>query len=264
MKIEMTDETTGINAASEIAYEVKEWTWPTGDAGLNDIANYYNALNPDLLHRLAFGKTLKLEDWKTPEDFNPSIVSFLKYAYLRHAFLLDHYRAEFKSRNPAERKRILLLLAVTGQKPMTPEALTAEEKTYEERLGAIASHDPYASLDTPDDLDRLWGEFFATGNYKPVRRLIDSLAYMKEASVADGFLKHKTPPRTPREKSDFQKGMIFKTGIWSIDSNCKQHELVAEYCLYALAHEDLAPDAKATLAVILNRKWPDKIKLAKP
>ena len=261
MKIALTDEITGKSATSEIAYEVKEWTWPTGDAGENDFINYYKSFDPDILHRFVFGTALTLESWKNPEDFNPAITSLLKHAYLRHAFLLDRYRVEFKNRNAVEKKRILFLLAVTGQKPMPPEALNAEEKAYEKQLGVIDTHDPYQSLDTPGDLDCLWGEFFATGNYKPVRRLIDALAYMKEAGIADGFLKRKTPPQTDKDRIDFQHGMIFKTGAWSINSNCQQNELVAEYCLYALTNEKLPPEAQATLAVILNRKWPDKVKL---
>ena len=260
------DKATGETADSETPFELKEWSYPKGEAEVKSFEVYFCHFSPDDLFLMTFNKSIDLESWETTGEFNSSFVSFLKYAYLHHDFLLEKYRADFAGRSPLERKRILFLLAITRGKPLPDDVLTDDEKALWKKLEALHFHDPYESIESTDDLDSLWGEFFATGEYKPIRRLIDALAApnLVASQFTKKLLKEKTAPKTDKECADFMRGIVYQTAVGSINASCRAYDLVAEYCFYASRYDsDIDPAAKLMVAQILAAKWPDRIKIGK-
>ncbi len=67
-------------------------------------------------------------------------------------------------------------------------------------------------------LDMLWSIFVATGDSKPIERIISTLNFVNE--------------------EDIIQVMIGKAAIWSLGSNAKQHKLVYEICAKALTTAD--------------------------
>jgi hypothetical protein len=262
LHVDLTDVATGKHATAEAKLEVKKWVWPEGEADLSGMQNTYpHTFDPDMLHRIAFSREIDLESWKEPYNLNIGVVFFLMFGYAQHDFLLAHYREEFATRSPFERKRIQFLLALTAENPIPDAQLTGEEKAWQEKLKGLLLPDAYASLDEPAGLDSLWGEFFATGSYRPVLRLLDALKYEKEADAAGKFLSGKAKAKTKKEKILVFHALAFKTGLWSLQSNCMQNDLAAEYMLYALKNEKLDDNVRNLLAVILSKKWPNLVKI---
>jgi hypothetical protein len=46
---------------------------------------------------------------------------------------------------------------------------------------------------------------------------------------------------------------VFQSAVWSISSNCKQHALVAKYCIYLHDNGDLSANEKSLLGAILSK-----------
>lgn len=67
-------------------------------------------------------------------------------------------------------------------------------------------------------LDMLWSIFLATGDSKPIKRIISTLNFVDD--------------------QDIMQVMIGKAAIWSLGSNAKQHKLVYEICTKALTTAD--------------------------
>jgi hypothetical protein len=111
--------------------------------------------------------------------------------------------------------------------------------------------DPAYAMISGEQMDALWCEFFAAGNYKPIEKLIRVLGYYKYMGALDKYKKSTTKSKI--EKNNAIKEAIFQTAIWSLKSNCKQHDLVKNYCRYALENDDKLDDSmKYMLAKIIK------------
>ncbi|HZL98837.1 MAG TPA: hypothetical protein VFD43_01175 [Planctomycetota bacterium] len=88
-------------------------------------------------------------------------------------------------------------------------------------------------------LDLLWGEFFATGRYAAVRKIVGALSLAPFEPDVGRYI------RSAKSAGDMErgvKGMSFMAARWSLDSNMKQHPLVLGYVRYAAEHEQLGKD----------------------
>lgn len=128
-----------------------------------------------------------------------------------------------------------------------------EKKIYDSIRDKRYAPDPYDEIVNAAQLDILWGEFIATGRFKPVRRLVDLLEMKKYKGSLDGFKSIKNP--TDKEKSDAYKGAIYSAVEWSIKSNCEQHQLVKSYCNYILKYDKkLGEEKREILKGIISGK----------
>ncbi len=96
----------------------------------------------------------------------------------------------------------------------------------------------------------LWATFMASGSYQPILKLIQTLDYKKFQGDLDKF---KNSKQTEEDRQKAINNTIYDSLIWSIESNCRQHELVNEYCNWALQFEDLSDVQKNELNRILNK-----------
>jgi hypothetical protein len=180
-----------------------------------------------------------VERWIETGKINMPVFSLLMFAYGRHDFLLEDYRERFPSCTPFERRRILFLVTLTGGAPIEDDLLTEEEKAWRDKLGQLHLPNPYQSLNTTEDLDFLWGEFFATGAYEPLRRMMDALQYRNESELVDRFLKEKTQPETDADKAAYERGVLFKKTLWSLTKYGLEDDLILNYLLWAMKNENL-------------------------
>jgi len=256
------DAVSGASADAETTLNVFAWNYPAGSADMGKMDEYFRDPDPDFLHRYTFSRDLDLD---SPDDISQNklcIVSFFRHAYLSQSFLLCRYRADFKIRNAFERKRILLLFAVTGCDPVPDGELDRGEIAYQNAVRAMDLRDPYQSIDLPGDLDVLWGEFFATGGYKPVRRILDALNYRKEGEITKKMLRKNRAPQSESESVVFWHGSVYQSAVWSVTFNSVQHELVAQYYFWTLINDSsLGDDQRETIATVLCKIFPDYVKV---
>lgn len=88
-------------------------------------------------------------------------------------------------------------------------------------------------------LDVLWGRFFASGRYAPIRELVGVLSYYPYREAFDEFKKQEKKPAQP--PVEVQKGIVFGAAVWSLRSNIQQDQVVRDYCEGILLRKELAP-----------------------
>ncbi len=99
-------------------------------------------------------------------------------------------------------KMSLLKDAYTGEQKQVLEAILKESENF-------VSPDP----DSPDHLDYLWSEFFASGDPTPVKKIISVLGY------TNPDINNPNEPTT-------EIGRLIHVADWSLGSNASQHEAV--------------------------------------
>ena len=112
--------------------------------------------------------------------------------------------------------------------------------------------DPAADILTGDQLDLLWGRFFGSGEFAPIRQLVSVLDYHVFRGKADEFRKlNPKPASTPPE---VLKNIIFDSAMWSIRSNAQQHPLVRNYLASLLDDPKIVDDVRVFLAMTVGAK----------
>jgi hypothetical protein len=99
-------------------------------------------------------------------------------------------------------------------------------------------------------LDVLWGRFFASGRYAPIRELVAVLAYHPNKEALDDFKKlKKKPASVPIE---VKKSAVFGAVVWSLGSNIQRVKVVRDYCEGILMRKELPEAEHAWLASIFR------------
>lgn len=98
-------------------------------------------------------------------------------------------------------------------------------------------------------LDMLWGTFFASGEYKPIKQLVEVLEL---GQYKGNFNKYKESQDAAYEEKA-ALDLVYQVAKLSIDSNCRQDKLVRDYCNFIYENENLSPQAKQELKEILGR-----------
>ena len=88
----------------------------------------------------------------------------------------------------------------------------------------------------------LWGEFFADGTYKPIRRIMDLLAYAEEAKFTQACLSAGKRPESRADWKKFMYGAYHSVALQSLLRNSERFPLVKKYCMWALENGGL-PDS---------------------
>lgn len=127
--------------------------------------------------------------------------------------------------------------------------LTGDENNAYLKIKDVPINDIYGTITNPSQLDMLWGTFMASGSYKPIIKLIQTLDYSKYKGDLD---KYKNSKPTEDDKQKAINNEIYNALVWSLCSNCNQYELVKEYCNWALQNEGLSEVQKDELEKILK------------
>ena len=109
---------------------------------------------------------------------------------------------------------------------------------------------PAAEPTTGVQLDVLWGRFFASGRFAPIRELVAVLAYHPYRAALDDFKKLETKPaRVPVE---VKKSAVFGAAVWSLGSNIQRDKVVRDYCEGILLRRELPETEHGWLANIFR------------
>jgi len=96
----------------------------------------------------------------------------------------------------------------------------------------------------------LWGRFFASGRFAPIRELTALLAYHVYKDVPEEYRKLAEKPAEP--PTGLSKGIVFRAVIWSLGSNIEQDKVVRDYCEGILLRRELPGAEHGWLATIFR------------
>ncbi len=101
-----------------------------------------------------------------------------------------------------------------------------------------------------NQLDILWGTFFASGLYKPIKTLIEILKLRDFSDYPDKYQgKLHLPGKTIK---NVQLGLAFQAAKMSLGKYCSEFPLVRTYCAYYLNCENPPESLKTELNLILG------------
>jgi hypothetical protein len=231
-------------------------------------------------------KQIELINWMVfyyqkpePEDFPNKLIAFSKAGLLseeRKQFPFLGFASTLFRDNPArlntwlpkletlptDQKRIVFLslwLSDTG---------VARELFRQDKYRELISGTNYFNFETdkpvPDlgsidpmyggFLDIQWGRFLASGNKEPIRLIISTLRFGDSWGAAEKY----AIPLSEEQKQDIFKEAIFKAALWSLQSNCKVHPVVKNYCSELYESSELSTKEKKYLGMLLTRVYPEK------
>lgn len=257
--ISAKDEISGETSEYGNHIRLAEWSAPVPFTGKKLVSDYVRAYSlqpsPEALYSIAFSDDFDLEQKGAPNSLNYTYLGFLKAAFQKNMFLISHIRDSFKSLSDLNRAKFILILAVLGEKEMDASALSEPERRYQGQIRAFKLPDPYGDWDPflgAAQIDMLWGEFFANGTYKPIRRILNILSHAQEAAFADGLSEKSRAPKTQAEWDKYMLGRLYKAALKTVAINASKYPLVEQYCAWALRHGDIPEVSYEVLSPMLE------------
>ncbi|MFH2045923.1 MAG: hypothetical protein ABIK92_12340 [Pseudomonadota bacterium] len=191
-----------------------------------------------------------------------SALWFYKIIYSENGFLIPH-TVEFYKTNATrqQQKDIILLFYLLNNTKML--SVNDEFKEYLAGLKKLNIPNPYKEIETGDQLDMLWAEFFATSRVKPVRQIITALNLSGYAGTLDK-VKSGELKKSDKVRKEAMLGAVFQSALWSIMSNCKQSPLLFQYCAGLYEHGQLNEVEKGYIGAMLKKVSEEKQKTIQP
>lgn len=258
-KMSATDKISGETSEYENHIRLTEWSAPATFANKKLVAEYVRAYSlqpsPDILYSIVFSNDFDLEQKGAPNSLNYTYLGFIKAAFKKNMFLLSQIRDTFKSMSDINRAKFILILALLDAEAVDETQLTEVEKQYQKKIRTFKMPNPYGKWDPflgAAQIDMLWGEFFANGTYRPIRRILNILSHAKDAAFADGLAEKRQAPKTREEWDRYMFGRLYKAALKTVAINASKYPLVEQYCAWALQHGDIPKVSYEVLSPLLE------------
>lgn len=258
-KMSATDKISGETSEYENHIRLTEWFAPATFADKKLVAEYVRAYSlqpsPDILYSIVFSNDFDLEQKGAPNSLNYTYLGFIKAAFKKNMFLLSQIRDTFKSMSDINRAKFILILALLDAEAVDETQLTEVEKQYQKKIRTFKMPNPYGKWDPflgAAQIDMLWGEFFANGTYRPIRRILNILSHAKDAAFADGLAEKRQAPKTREEWDRYMFGRLYKAALKTVAINASKYPLVEQYCAWALQHGDIPKVSYEVLSPLLE------------
>lgn len=258
-KMSATDKISGETSEYENHIRLTEWSAPATFADKKLVAEYVRAYSlqpsPDILYSIVFSNDFDLEQKGAPNSLNYTYLGFIKAAFKKNMFLLSQIRDTFKSMSDINRAKLILILALLDAEAVDETQLTEVEKQYQKKIRTFKMPNPYGKWDPflgAAQIDMLWGEFFANGTYRPIRRILNILSHAKDAAFADGLAEKRQAPKTREEWDRYMFGRLYKAALKTVAINASKYPLVEQYCAWALQHGDIPKVSYEVLSPLLE------------
>lgn len=260
-EISAKDEISGKTSESKIHLRVVDWNAPipmTDKKQIKDtILGFYKNPSPEILYSMFYSRELNLEQRGAPNELNYIYAGFFRSAFMRNSFLTPHIRRAFPNMTPLDRAKTIYLFALIDEARIDFNILTESEKKYQDAMRKADIPAPYSKWDNvlgAVQIDMLWGEFFADGTYKPIRRIMDLLAYTEEGNFTVRSIMEKRKPQNSEEWKKMMLGAYHSAALNSILKNAERFELVRKYCQWALENKDIPESTFKLLGEISEKK----------
>ena len=248
--ITVVDAISGQKVSNTTYVDVCKWIQPESlkDAKLLEQAffTFYTKPSPELLYSMFFSKDMKFEQPDAPYGLNYMILGFFRAGFNTYKFLVNEILQNFDTYTNHEKARIMLLMRVLEKPLIKEERLNKNQIAYQKKLAQAEIPNPYEDWHpvlAAIQLDLLVGEFYATGTYKPVRRIMNLLANEQQFKKSEEMIAKKSRPKTKSEWNEFTMGILHKIAITALIRNSNASDLFDQYCVWAVENNDLPKDS---------------------
>lgn len=178
---------------------------------------------------------------------NGAWLGFFEQVLADNPWLLPHLLTQLDRADGRERALLSTLLAFAKRgdpafPDSLPDALRVSIKEHQLVHWPVPDKQPLQGT----QLDVLWGRFFASGHFEPIRALVAVLAYHPHKDVLEEYKKLKKKPAKP--PVELYKSAVFKAAVWSLQSNIQQDKVVRDYCEGILLRKELPAAEHGLLA----------------
>jgi len=181
-----------------------------------------------------------------------------KNIYSENEFLIPHTIDFYKIKASKQQKKdILLLFHILNR--LDEISIEDSLQAYAKSLKTIAIPDPYQEITTGSQLDMLWAEYFATSKIKPIKQILKALNLSAYSGTIEKY-KSGELEKTDETVNKLKLEAVFQSAIWSIMSNCKQSELLFQYCVGLYESKELNVTEKRYLGFMLRKVSEEKQK----
>ena len=223
------------------------------------VNDYHNRPSPEkALSAYLYYSHSKLNEAKN--GFIP-IFSFFLSVFNNNQFLIPILTDSYPKQDLKTKIYIIWLLRYLDYNSSAFfQSLKGEEKQILEKIKNNTIPLQKDKVVSGEHLDVQWSTFLATGQFEPIKKIIDTLEYGKYSGAIDAY-KNSEKTELDREKAILDS--TFQAARWSISSNIQQYELVKKYCIYSFINDEYPDEVKMWLGVILSKQVPDRFKMAK-
>ena len=212
------------------------------------LANYYRAPDP----ARAITALIQYVDTE-PEARQKQVplLTFLTRVIQNNQFLWPHLKTIYSAADLEDRKKILLLSALTEQKDdvffssLDPE-LTAFYLDVQKINLPVPTDRPVTGV----EIDILWADFMATGTIAPIRKLVGAL-YLEPTRGTGDLIATGELETTPEVKARAAQEAVYRSALSSLVYNGERHSLVKQYLGYIYELEQPEQVIKTQLENIL-------------
>jgi hypothetical protein len=238
-----TDAASGKRVERRLELALVKWSYGDAPATEQDYEawsdDYHRAPKPAQAVRafLEFGELTKGKDWVYGS------VGLFRTIFTDEPWLLDHLIETARTMDVGRQAKTAILLALVGHVDRVPDLYPDAEQAGKvaAALKDVALPDPYGELTIPGQLDLLWGEFFASGRYRPVRQVVKAFEVM---TGGDPVALFKLSEQKEEDRLLMVKRMAAQSAVWSFNSNVEHHELVHQYAQWMLKNDELSDREK--------------------
>lgn len=195
------------------------------------LTNYYKSPTPQrAIDGFLYYAKSRLPDKKTS---NYKSIAFFVEVFNNNSYLFPYLMELYHHQDLRTKTHILYLLRYCNVDMQSFKMKISEtELSLYKRLSTTSLPNPYGKITDTAQVNMLWGIFFASGKYRPIKKLVETLDV---------------------DKGDPDMYPLFTATKWSLVTNCAQHQLVNNYCRYIREKELLSSIAKSELTVLLDK-----------
>ncbi len=227
----------------------------SGPAGADDwMTHYYEHPTPERF--VAEVQKLREAGHLTKPESAAPIAAFLARVMATNPARVEGWLTQLEGLKGPDRDTMMFAANLSG----TPEALAylrkqADAKQYAEKRADLRMIEPADGA----ILDMLWGDFLASGDAAPVRRIVYALNYEKYSGA---ITRYETSKKTEQDREAANREAVFEAARWSLESNIQQHRRVGEIIEQIYWNEQITPSERLWLSAILAKNFPEKYEFA--
>jgi hypothetical protein len=174
-----------------------------------------------------------------------SVFAFFRELFSHNLYLVLHLISKYDFQDETTRNDILMLIAFLNVDVSEFINKLPQNKLHAyQQLKKNSNLFDYSDLEHPTQIDMIWSEFFASGRYGTIRRLVDALSFSQYNGAID--LYNNSGKDESLEKNALLEAS-YKSAVWSLGANAATHKLVKDYLMYILKNEQLDDNTRKEL-----------------
>lgn len=239
-RLEVENLKTGERAEAKTPVKLAKWKKPEpikdGEELNKAMAQYNSSFNPKIIYAIFTSPHMSYSDNKG--NFAYAVYGFTKTAFTRNKFLLTELEKDFPKADKIQRKNTIQLFEMLGEGYRLKGLDKSEQGLRDSMWDVVTSIPKTDSIpDSGAALDILWGEFFASGEYPPIEKII--LCAINNSANCIKFSELICAGKNVKdEMSDIESfmGATAISACWSLLSNYNTNSLAKKYISWSLSN----------------------------